>query len=212
MKEIQRKSKSSAAPFGNENRPMGTDDFSGATDSGLVAAIGRWQQPALIEAYRRHAGAVFTVARRVLNDPARAEDTVQEVFVRLWNQPEKFDPERGSLRSYLLSQTHGRAVDILRSNTARQRREEREVASLAGAPYDLEDEVQDLVRAEQIRAAVVHLPENERRAIELAYFGGYTYREVARILEEPEGTVKTRIRSGLRRLRHGLNQAGMVGT
>src|SRR5580693_10351209 len=97
-----------------------------ASDTALVLAIGRWHDDALAEVYRRHAGAVFGLARRVLVDPGRAEEIVQEVFVRLWNEPERFDPDRGSLRSFLLAQTHGRSVDVLRSDGARKDRETRQ--------------------------------------------------------------------------------------
>jgi RNA polymerase sigma-70 factor (ECF subfamily) len=181
------------------------------SDSALVVGIGRWRQDALAESYRRHAGAVFALARRLLQDKATAEEVVQEVFLRLWNSPDKFDPERGSLRSYLLAQTHGRAVDLLRSETSRRRREERDVREAAEAGYDIEHEVWDIAVAERVKEAVSSLPEDERRAIELAYFGGHTYREVASILEAPEGTVKSRIRSGLRRLRAHLVEAGIGG-
>lgn len=172
-----------------------------ASDAALVVAIGRWHDDAMAEVFRRHGGAVFSLARRVLGDNGRAEDVVQEVFVRLWDQPERFDPERGSLRSFLLAQTHGRSVDLLRSDTARKDREKREVRATAEAGYDLEREVWDLAVADQVREAVLGLPHEERRAIELAYFGGRTYREVAVELGAPEGTVKSRIRSGLRRMR-----------
>ena len=171
------------------------------SDAALVVAIGRFHEDALAEAYRRHGGAVFALARRVLGEPARAEEIVQEVFVRLWNQPERFDPERGSLRSFLLAQAHGRSVDMLRSDTARADREAREARAAATAGYDLEHEVWDLAVADRVRDAVVALPEDERRAIELAYFGGRTYREVATMLDTPEGTIKSRIRSGLKRMR-----------
>ena len=181
------------------------------SDGALVVAIGRWRQDALAESYRRHAGAVYALARRLLQDTPTAEEVVQEVFLRLWNSPDKFDPERGSLRSYLLAQTHGRAVDLLRSETSRRRREERDLLEAAQAGYDIEHEVWDLAVAEQVKVAVFSLPDEERRAIELAYFGGHTYREVATILEAPEGTVKSRIRSGLRRLRTHLVEAGIGG-
>ncbi len=179
-----------------------------ASDGALVVAIGRWREDALAEAYRRHAGAVFGLAKRVLADPTRAEEIVQEVFLRLWNEPDRFDPERGSLRSYLLAQTHGRAVDMLRSETSRRDREQREARSAAVAGYDIEHEVWDLAVADRVRDALATLSEDERQAIQLAYFGGHTYREVASILDTPEGTVKSRIRVGLKRMRGALSDVG----
>jgi RNA polymerase sigma-70 factor (ECF subfamily) len=189
---------------------MGTDAITQLTDAGLVVAISRYRQEALAEAYRRHAGAVFGLARRLLSGGPQAEEVVQEVFLRLWEQPEKFDPGRGSLRSYLLAHCHGRAVDLLRSESSRRRREERDLQRTAGAGYDVAHEVWDLTVAERMSAALAALPAGERRAIELAYYGGYSYREVATLLGEPEGTVKSRIRSGLRRLRGALVEVGLV--
>ena len=186
-------------------------DLATASDATLVVAIGRWRQDALAEAYRRHAGAVFALARRVLADPTLAEEVVQEVFVRLWDAPDRFDPERGSLRSYLLANGHGRAVDLVRSESSRRAREEREHRARAEAGYDLEHEVEDLVVADEVKGALASLPADERRAIELAYFGGHTYREVATLLAAPEGTVKSRIRSGLRRMQRERVAAGILG-
>ena len=178
-------------------------------DAALVVAIGRWRQDALAEAFRRHAGAVHALARRVLYDGAAAEEVVQEIFLRLWNSPDRFDPDRGTLRSFLLAQTHGRAVDILRSDLSRKRREEKDARGTAEAGYDIEREVWDLAVADHVKDAVSDLPVEERRAIELAYFGGHSYREVAEMLGAPEGTVKSRIRSGLRRMRGSLTAAGI---
>lgn len=186
-----------------------TTDLRESTDAGLVVAISRYHQEALAEAYRRHAGAVFGLARRLLNEASLAEEIVQEVFLRLWNDPDKFDPGRGSLRSYLLAQCHGRSVDLLRSEISRRKREENDQRRTAESGYDLEHEVWDLTVADQVREAIETLPDGERHAIRLAYLGGHTYREVAIMLDQPEGTVKSRIRSGLKRLRGELDGAGL---
>lgn len=179
-------------------------DLSAASDSNLVVAVARWREDALSVIYKRHAGAVFGLARRLLADPVLAEEVTQEVFVRLWQHPERFDPERGSLRTFLLTVTHGRAVDLLRAETSRRQREERTQVLTEGG-YDLEQEVFDLAMAERVREVVSALPAEERRAIELAYFGGHSYREVAALQNQPEGTVKSRIRSGLRRMERALS-------
>jgi RNA polymerase sigma-70 factor (ECF subfamily) len=180
-------------------------DLGGASDAVLAVAIGRWNDAALAEVYRRHGGAVHGLARRVLGSDGRAEEVTQDVFVDLWRRPERFDPARGNLRAFLMTATHGRAVDILRSDTSRAAREQRSVRETATGGYDLENEVWDLAVADQVKQVVAALPNDERQVIELAYFGGHTYREVAAMLAEAEGTVKSRIRRGLRRMRAGLH-------
>ncbi len=191
---------------------MTADDYREASDAHLVVAIGRFHQGALAEAYRRHAGGAFGLALRITNDHALAEEVVQEVFLRLWNEPERFDPERGSLRSFLLANTHGRAVDLVRAESSRRTREERDAHRTPEPGYDLEREVWELTLAEHVREAVSELREEERAAIQLAYFDGHTYREVAGLLDQPEGTVKSRIRTGLGRLRDSLVARGAIGT
>ncbi|MGH9029673.1 MAG: RNA polymerase sigma factor [Acidimicrobiales bacterium] len=185
-------------------------DLRDASDTVLVLAIGRWEQDALAEAFRRHAGSVFAVARQILRDEGAASEVAHDAFVWLWHEPNRFDPARGSLRAFLLDFAHSRAIDRLRAERRRTRREE-EAQSVPRLSYDLEREVWDLTLVAKVRDAVAELPEDERKAIECAYFGGYTYRETAVLLGEPEGTVKSRIRSGLRRLQAKLIEAGLAG-
>lgn len=179
-----------------------------ASDAALMLAVGRFDQEALGEIYRRHAGSVLNLAARVAGSSVLAEEVVQDVFSTIWRSPGTFDPDRGSLRSLLLSIAHRRAVDVVRSEVSRKRRE-------VGSHTYFESQspegevLQDMV-AEQVQQAMRALSDGERKAIELAYFGGHTYREVAKLLDEPEGTVKTRIRTGLRRLRTEMVNAGVT--
>jgi RNA polymerase sigma-70 factor (ECF subfamily) len=181
------------------------------SDAQLVTSIARYSEVALAEVYRRHGGAVFGLARRVLNNAAEAEDVTQEVFLRLWNQPDRFDAGRGSLRSFLLAQSHARAVDSVRSLTSRRLREVNDARRTATADYDMQHEVWDLALADQVARALDDLPEEERRVIELAYYEGHTYIQVAQLLDQPEGTVKSRIRNGMRRMRAVLVESGVQG-
>jgi len=185
------------------------DDTKSLSDSALVVAIARWHQPALAELYRRHGAAVHNLASRVIASGALAEEVTQDVFLDLWYRPEQFDANRGSLRTLLLTKAHGKAVDIVRSESARRAREDSSREDNAVGGYDIAHYAWDLVRAEQVKDALELLPQNERLAIEMAYFDGLTYRQVAEVLSEPEGTVKSRIRSGLRRLRTVLARQGV---
>ena len=178
-------------------------------DQLLVERLAARDQRAFETVYQLHGDACFGLARRVLNERSLAEEIVQEVFVRLWNQPDRYDANRGSIRSFLLAQVHGRSVDVLRSERSRRAREERDARKdVPGEFDDLERRVLDLAQAEAVRDALASLSEQERQAIELAYFGGHSYRDVAQLLEQPEGTVKSRIRTGLLRLRASLIDAG----
>jgi RNA polymerase sigma-70 factor (ECF subfamily) len=141
-----------------------------------------------------------------VRDPALAEDVVQEVFVRLWTRAEQFDRERGSLRAFILAQTHGRSLDLVRSETARRRREERDARAVREPPADVEQQVVRNAVADEVRTALAALPDLEREPVELAYLGGLPYREVALRLGIPEGTAKSRIRSGLSHLREAMTR------
>ena len=199
----------SSGSVGGSEEPFDMLKLETASDAALMVAIARMHEPALAEAYRRHGGAVLALARRVLGSADLAEEVTQEVFVDLWDSPERFDPGRGALRTFLMTKAHGRAVDIVRSESARRQREERTVRETVVSGYDIEHQAWDLAIADQVKAAVTSLPVEERTAIEMAYFDGHTYREVASLLGQPEGTVKSRIRSGLGRLKTALAQHGV---
>jgi len=154
---------------------------------------------ALSTAYRLYAGLVYGLCRRVLNDEAKAEDTAQEVFVFLWQFPDRFDPSRGSLRSWLALLAHRRSVDLVRAETRRVRAETR-----CDSPTAVASQADDFLTANwltgRVRDALAKLPTEQREAVLLAYYGGRTYREVARELAIPEGTAKSRLRLALVRL------------
>jgi RNA polymerase sigma factor (sigma-70 family) len=162
---------------------------------------------ALREVYDQYASFVYGLAARVIGDARAAEDVSQDVFVCFWERPAAFDPARGSLRTWLGTLTHRRAVDHVRREEARRRRAEREAARAVAAP-DVEELATALLTAERVRAALEVLPEAQRRAVQLAYFGGKTYRQVAEVLGIPEGTAKSRLRLALRRIADALEAEG----
>jgi RNA polymerase sigma-70 factor, ECF subfamily len=170
-------------------------------DGDLAARIAAGDQGVLEELFRQFAGAVKSVAFRVIRDETLAEDVVQDTFIGIWKAPEKYDPSRGSLRTFLLTIAHRRAVDIIRSEEARTRRELRPPEPDF---FDLEDEVLTRRLSGDVRAALVDLSQEEKEAISLAYFAGLSYVQVARHLDTPEGTIKSRIRSGMRKLATSL--------
>lgn len=157
--------------------------------------------------YERHSGAVLALSKRVLRNQQLAEEVTQEVFVQLWNKPDRFDPARGNLRTYLMTMAHGRSVDVVRSESSRKTREERDSIQAPVATAGVDEAVGRSLEDESVRAALSQLPEEQRKPIELAYFGGLTYREVATELRQPEGTVKSRIRIGMTSLAKSLGQA-----
>ncbi len=171
----------------------------------LVVLSGQGDQAAFANLYDIVAGRIHGVVLRVLRDPAQAEEVTQEIFVELWRRARRFDPARGSALAWLMTIAHRRAVDRVRSEqTFRNHRSRIELVGQA-PPFDqVSEAVEEEWEQRRVREALESLTEVQRQAVELAYFGGYTYREVAELLETPLGTVKTRIRSGLLRMRAEL--------
>lgn len=169
-----------------------------SADEVLRARLAAGDDEALAEIYDRYAGFVFGVACHVTG-PLGAEDVVQEVFINVWRNPAGFDPQRGSLRTYLGVQAHRRAIDQLRGDA---RRKDREKRSSVLDPWfgSRPDEIEGAVLAEEIRNAIGRLPDPQREAVELAFWEGKTYKEVAACLGVPEGTAKSRLRLAQARL------------
>lgn len=180
-----------------------------AGDAALAARVAGGDRTAFEELFHAHGRAVKSVAARVLRDEALAEDVVQETFAGFWKTPLRFNSERGSLRSFLITVAHRRAVDMVRSEVARSRREQRPPDP---DHFDLEEEVWSRTISETVREALDELAEGEREAISLAYLTGLSYVEVAQRLGQPEGTVKSRIRSGMRKLSVSLAQVAPFDT
>jgi RNA polymerase sigma-70 factor, ECF subfamily len=162
---------------------------------------------ALSEMYEQFGSYVYGLAARVIGDRRAAEDVTQDVFLSLWERPEMFDPDRGRLRTFVGTLAHRRAIDLVRREEARKRRAARDAATVLPIP-DVDELAIAIVTAEHVRAEVEELPAEQREAIELAYFAGRTYRQVARELGIPEGTAKSRMRLGLRRIADGLAAKG----
>jgi RNA polymerase sigma-70 factor (ECF subfamily) len=178
-------------------------------DEALVQRVQKRDAEAFAGLYDRHADLVYSVALRVLADPALAEDTAQDVFLRLWRTPEAFDPARGRFVSWLVSVTRNRAVDEVRTRGRRRLREVGENANPEDPPDGRAEDPQLAVQVQAdrlaVRRALSLLPEEQRTALELAYFSGLTQQEIAERLQQPLGTIKTRTRLALRKLRQALS-------
>jgi len=177
-------------------------------ERGLRVRLIAGDESAVADLYDQFASFVFGLARRVTGDRTAAEDVTQDVFVACWERPEAFDPDRGRLRTFLGTLAHRRAVDWVRREEARRRRAARDAALVVRVP-DVEEMVSALATAERVRAEVERLPAEQAEAIRLAYFGGKTYRQVAIELGIPEGTAKSRLRLGLRRIAAALEGNGV---
>jgi RNA polymerase sigma-70 factor (ECF subfamily) len=168
----------------------------------LVQRTARGDSDAFAALYDDLAGPVYGMVLRVLRDPAQSEEVTQEVLVEVWRQASRYAPERGSVRAWVLTMAHRRAVDRVRSAQASTDREERVGHADADRPYDeVVEAVEHRLDVEQVRRALTVLTDLQREAVTLAYYGGYTHREVAELLGVPLGTVKTRLRDGMIRLR-----------
>lgn len=177
----------------------------------VVARDGR----ALEALYDRYGRPVYALARRITGDDRFAEDVVQEVFLALWRDPTKFEPGRGAFASWLLAAAHHKAVDAVRREESlrrhRARAAEEAVAYLrVSGPPPVDDAAWTALRGDRVRQALHFLPQPQREAIVLAYYAGYTQREIAALTETPLGTVKTRMLAGMRRLRDLLDAAPEV--
>ena len=194
---------------GGRARPAGRSGAvpEGPEDRELVARVVAGDAAALEALYARYGRPCYGLARRILADETLAQDVVQEVFLTLWRDASRYAPERGAFSSWLLSMTHHKAVDaVRREETLRKRRtsvDQLEVTEAPGASPA--DAAWTTVRGERVRAALSGLPEAQREALVLAYYGGYTQREIAGLTATPLGTVKTRMLAGMRRMRDGLD-------
>ena len=180
-----------------------------AEDAALVAALADEQVGALEQLYDRYSALVFSVALRVLHDHALAEDVTQEVFLRIWRQPASFDPQRGRFISWVSSVARNRALDEQRRLTRRRRAEDQDEDPVLRLPAEGrgDDPAREAVLADErrrVREAMGDLPEAQRTVLELAYFGGLTQTEIAERTGDPLGTIKTRVRLGMRKLREAL--------
>ncbi len=160
--------------------------------------------------YDRYAHAAYCLACRMLGNTHQAEDLVQDVFLALWRLPERFKADRGSARTYILSMTHHRAIDLQRSRSRHAIDADVEQIALVPAGTDVEHSTLRSLEAEVLRAALRLLPESQRRVVELAFIGGYSYPEITRILGVPLGTVKSRLRLAMDRLRRAPEIAGLA--
>ncbi|TML55199.1 MAG: sigma-70 family RNA polymerase sigma factor [Actinobacteria bacterium] len=176
------------------------------SDEALVALAARSEQSALAELYDRYGRTAYGLALRVLRDQALAEDAVQEAFLAVWRTASRFMPERGKASSWILTLVHRRAVDAVR----REQRRRADSLELAAEPSveGVDEDAFLRLQRERVQAALRHLPDAQREALELAYYGGFTQSELAERLGQPLGTIKSRMFGGLARMRELLGEPG----
>ncbi|MDM4719844.1 sigma-70 family RNA polymerase sigma factor [Micromonospora sp. WMMA1363] len=170
-----------------------------------MARLRAGDESAFASIYESHGDAVFATALWMTEDRQLAADVTQEVFIALWERPDRYEPERGALRLFLIVVTRRRAIDLLRSRVAARQREARHGLAEVSGP-DPSEQVEARLKSAAVRAAVEQLPDEQRRVVELVYYGGLSHRQVAARLGIPEGTAKSRVRLALARLRGTLHQ------
>ncbi len=187
-------------------------DLRSLADEDLMQHASDGEARAFEVIFDRHGGAAFSLAYRMCGQPAMAEDVVQEAFLSLWRSGANYDRSRGSVRSWVLGVVHNRAVDALRRGVRREGRDvaDEGIAERIEAPERTDALVSGREEAQEIRTALGALPVDQRRVIELGYFGGFTHRQIAAMLELPAGTVKGRMRLGLAKLRLALGEPAEV--
>ncbi|MEV0277462.1 ECF RNA polymerase sigma factor SigK [Streptomyces sp. NPDC050610] len=174
----------------------------------LLDRVARGDQRAFESLYTAVAGTVLGLVRRLVRDPAQSEEVAQEVLIEVWRSAARFDVRQGSAMSWIVTMAHRRAVDRVRSAQAAADREQRAGAAAAHVPFDeVGEQVERRLEREQVRRCLEQLTELQRESVTLAYYRGYTYRETAEVLDTALGTVKTRLRDGLIRLRDCLGVA-----
>ena len=191
---------------------VGLESVRGLSDPDLAAGLAAGNQDALAELYDRYGRLAYSVALRVLGDPGRAEDVVQDAFLKLWNNAAQFDVERGSLRTWIITAVRHRSIDTLRGRGAheRQERELKPELQAVGPTSDPWRDVSLSLERTAIREAMNSLPAEQRQAVELAYFGGYSHGEIANMAGVPLSTVKGRMRLALEKLSSYLKGRGLV--
>ena len=187
-------------------------DVRALADEDLVPLMARGDARAFEAIYERHSGAAYSLAYRMVGTRASAEDVTQEAFMNLWRSGAHYDRRRGSVRTWVLGIVHHRAIDALRraSVHSRRRSDDETAAERLEAPERVDEDVARRDEAATVRAAIDHLPPDQVKVIELAYFGGFTHVEIADMLDTPVGTVKGRMRLGLKKLHESLGH-GAVG-
>jgi RNA polymerase sigma-70 factor (ECF subfamily) len=182
-------------------------------DEELMLLVAGGDADAFEVVLERHADAAFSLAYRMCGQRSAAEDVAQEAFLAIWRSGARYDRARGSVRTWTLGIVHNRAIDALRRSSAHERRRASDegVEETLVAPERTDAQAIDNAASEEIRSALGGLPSEQRRVIELAYFGGFTHTEIASMLDTPIGTVKGRMRLGLRKLRGQLHGWEVIG-